>query len=214
METRKHYVMVGSFVLLCLLGIAAFSIWLVGMYDDSQYVPYRIHFQESVSGLNVGGPVKFRGVQIGKVKSMAIEPANTRLIRVDISVLKTAPIKTDTVANLKLQGITGAVFVELSGSDPNAPALVSNDKNNPPEITAELSTLNEIMDILPEILEKISHIAQQVDKVFNDKNISSLNDMVAQWQKISHDVGGLTRTLKEDPSKIIIPSKEKGIPAP
>ncbi len=214
METDKHYFMVGSFVLLTLACIVGFVVWITGSYDEGKYTTYRIHFQESVSGLAAGGPVKYRGVMVGKVKSMMIEPENIRLIRVDINILKTTPIRTDTVANLKFAGITGAVFVELTGEDSKAPKLVSDDISPPPEITAQTSTLNEIMDIMPEILEKVSHIAQQVDKVFNDKNVGALGDMVSQWQKISHDVGGLTRSLKDDPSKIIIPAKDKGIPAP
>jgi len=214
METDKHYLRVGSFVLLTILALAAFFVWFVGAYDNSKYTTYRMHFAESVSGLDVGGPVKFRGVRVGKVKSLLIDPRDTRLIQVDVNILKSTPIKTDTVANLKLQGITGGIYIELNGGDAKAPPLANNDENTPPEIPTQSSTLSEIMDILPQILQKVSHIAEQVDKIFNDQNIASFNDMVAEWQKISHDVDGLTRSLKDDPSKIIIPSKEKGIPAP
>src|ERR1700733_5284338 len=106
METDKHYLRVGAFALLTMLAVAVLSVWLVGAYDNGRYTLYRIRFNESVSGLDVGGSVKFRGGQVGKVQTMSIDPADMRLIRVDISVLKTTPVKSDTTANLKLQGIT------------------------------------------------------------------------------------------------------------
>lgn len=186
METDKHYLKVGAFVLLTILAAALFSVWLVGAHSDSQYTTYRIRFEESVSGLDVGGPVKFRGVQVGKVDTMSIDPADTRRIRVDVSVLKTTPIKTDTVATLKLQGITGSVYVELSGSNPKAADVALSDpvdKDNPPEIPSTPSSLNAIMDTLPEILKKVSHIADQADKLFSDKNVAAVSGMIGGLQK-------------------------------
>jgi len=189
METDKHYLMVGSFVLMTILAAALFSAWLIGVHDSSKYTLYRIHFAESVSGLDVGGGVKFRGMQVGKVEAMSIDPTDMRRIRVDVSILKTTPIKTDTVASLNLQGITGGVYVELSGSSPEAANLVSNNessKDNPPEIPAEPSTINTIMDMLPVILKKVSHIADQVEKLFSDKNIAAITSMIGNLQKASN----------------------------
>ena len=212
METDKHYLKVGSFVLMTILAVAVFSVWLVGAYDSSKYTLYRIRFNESVSGLDVGGPVKFRGVQIGKVETMSIDPTDTRLIRVDISILKTTPVKSDTRASLKLQGITGGIYVELSGSSPEAPDLVSNDKGNPAEIPAEPSTLNTIMDELPEILKKLSHIADQADKLFSDKNIAAASSMIGNMQKASSNAKEAAREIKENPTKLIFAPKEKEKP--
>ena len=161
MQRDKHYLLVGSFVILTILAIAGFSIWLLGTQDKDKYQLYRIRFAESVSGLTVGSPVKFRGVDVGNVKDMFIDPNDITYIRVDANILRTTPIKTDTVATLKLLGITGTVFIELSGSHPDSPPLALNDdENNPPEIPAEPSTIATVMDMLPQITEKISNISE------------------------------------------------------
>jgi len=212
METDKHYLRVGSFVVLTVLVAAIFTIWLVGAYDGNKYTLYRIRFAESVSGLDVGGPVKFRGVQVGKVQTIAIDPTDMRMIRVDVSLLKNTPIKTDTSASLKLQGITGGVYVELSGSSPEAANLASNTEGSPPEIPAEPSTLNTLMDMLPEILKKVSHIADQTDKMFSDKNVAAINDIIGNVQKASHNAKDATREIKENPTKLIFAPKEKEKP--
>src|SRR5207248_11337122 len=99
METDRHYFIEGLFVIVLSVAAAFFFVWLAssGHRDD---VLYRIHFTESVSGLAVGDAVKYRGVDIGTVKAMAIDSADPRLVQVDIKARKDAPVKTDTKATL------------------------------------------------------------------------------------------------------------------
>src|SRR5258708_38616490 len=119
METDRHYFLEGLFIIVLSVGAALAFVWLSGSghRDD---VLYRIHFNESVSGLSLGDPVKFHGVDVGTVKAMQLDAADPQLVQVDVALRKTAPVKTDTKASLKLKGITGVVFVELSGGSTDA----------------------------------------------------------------------------------------------
>src|SRR6478736_4599623 len=114
MESDRHYFIEGLFVIALSIAIAFFFVWLArpGNKDD---VLYRIHFEESVSGLSLGDPVKFLGVDVGTVKAMVIDPQDPHKVQVDVSLHKDAPVKTDTTATLKLKGITGVFFIELNG---------------------------------------------------------------------------------------------------
>jgi len=200
METDKHYFVEGLFIIGFLLALALFSVWLVstGHRDD---VLYRIHFAESVSGLALGDPVKYRGVDVGTVKAMAIDTARPDLVQVDVRLRKDAPVKTDTKASLKLKGITGTVFIELSGGGADAPSLLAaTPEGQIPEIPAEKSSLATILDELPKVIAKFSAIEDKTNKVVAD-------------------VGGLTGRLKENPSLLLWPSKdskdkEKALAAP
>src|SRR5713226_4270960 len=141
METDKHYFIEGLFIIGLSVGAAFFAVWLAGSghRDD---VLYRIHFTDSVSGLALGDPVKYRGVDVGAVKAMTIDPADPRLVQVDVKLRKNAPIKSDTRASLTLKGITGVVFIELTGGSPDAPSLLAvTHKDQIPEIPAEKSSL-------------------------------------------------------------------------
>ena len=124
MESDKHYFLEGLFIIGFSVAAAIFAVWLgsTGRHDD---VVYRIHFPDSVSGLAVGDPVKFRGVDVGSVKSMNIDPDNSRLVLVEVRLRKATPVKTDTRASLALKGITGVVFIELNGGDPAAQTLLA-----------------------------------------------------------------------------------------
>jgi phospholipid/cholesterol/gamma-HCH transport system substrate-binding protein len=193
METDSHYFIEGLFIIGVSIAAAFFAVWLVGTghRDD---VLYRIHFAESVSGLAIGDPVKFRGVDVGNVKAIVLDPIDPRLVQVDVRLRKEAPVKTDTRATLKLKGITGTVFIELTGGNPSAPTLLASTREGQiPEITAEKGTLTAILDLLPKLLEKFSSIENQVTKVVTD-------------------IGGVTSEIKENPSLLLRPPRDKAAP--
>jgi len=184
METDRHYFLEGLFIILLSLAAAAFAVWLSspGHRDD---VVYRIRFPESVSGLAVGDPVKLLGVDVGTVKSMKIDPDNARKVVVEVRLRKDTPIGTDTRASLALKGITGVVFIDLSGSDPAAkPLLAATPPDTVPEIPSEKAGLKAALDELPKVVHKFSAIENQVKNVVTS-------------------VGGLTEKVKENPSLLL-----------
>jgi phospholipid/cholesterol/gamma-HCH transport system substrate-binding protein len=194
METDRHYFIEGLFIIGIAVAAAFFSVWLVssGHRDD---VLYRIHFTESVSGLALGDPVKFRGVDIGSVKAMALDADDPRRVQVDVRLRKEAPVKTDTKASLRLKGITGVVFIELNGGSPSAKTLAAvTPEGQIPEIPAEKSSLATVIDQLPKVIEKFSAIEEQTKKVMTD-------------------VGEVTSRVKESPVMKLFPPKEKTAPA-
>jgi phospholipid/cholesterol/gamma-HCH transport system substrate-binding protein len=242
MENERHYFLVGLFVLGGVLAIFVFTIWLTAR-DDSKYQEYRIHFAESVSGLSNGSDVKFRGVKVGNVKSIIIDPKDSRLIEVDILLLKSTPVKADTKANLKLQGITGVVFIELLGGDPSEPNLVNKDNQDQiPEIPAQQSSLNALIDRVPILLDKASASIDRFNKLLSDENLNATSYMLkngdATMSQLHSIVGGSSKNINdstrsaasamrhlnkaagqlenvsEDPSALIFPPDEKGVPAP
>jgi phospholipid/cholesterol/gamma-HCH transport system substrate-binding protein len=190
METDKHYFFEGLFIIVFAAGLAFFFVWVAnaGHRDD---IVYRIHFAESVDGLALGDPVKFRGVDVGTVKSMAIDPDDPRLVQVDVRLRKDAPIKTDTKAVLKLKGITGVMFIELDGGSPDAPSLASaTTQGEIPEIPSAKSQLTTFLDELPKVVEKFGRLEDKANKVVSD-------------------VGGVTGKIKDNPSVLLWGSKDK-----
>jgi phospholipid/cholesterol/gamma-HCH transport system substrate-binding protein len=192
METDKHYFVEGLFIIGLAIAAAAFSVWLVstGHRDD---VTYRIRFAESVSGLTLGDAVRFQGVDIGTVRSIGLDADDPRLVRVDVRLRKEAPVKTDTKATLKLKGITGVVFVELSGAGADAQSLLSaTPAGQVPEIPAQKSAIAQVLEELPKVIQKISALEAKAGKVMTD-------------------VGDVAQEVKDNPIvKLGSKKKEKG----
>ena len=211
MNSKTNYTLVGFFVLLSVVLITFFVVWLLQPTDEEQEQFYRIDFSESVSGLNVDSPVKYRGVTIGKVKSIRISPRNVEKIEVLISVRKSTPIKTDTVAKLKPQGITGLTYVNLSRGSREAPLLRPKNRHDIPLIRSEPSflvkiertfgsasenlaaTLVRLKTLLGEenqaqvqrILTHSANILQKVDKGLKPQRLKHIDEMVVSIASLS-----------------------------
>jgi phospholipid/cholesterol/gamma-HCH transport system substrate-binding protein len=193
MEADKRYFFEGLFIVVFSAAMAFLFVWLAGPghRDD---VFYRIYFSESVSGLARGDPVKYRGVDVGTVDAMAIDPDDPRRVRVDVRLRKDTPVKTDTKATLKWKGITGVVFVELDGGSPQAGSLLAaTAPGQIPEIPTEKSSIANILETLP-------------------KAISRFTALEGQAKKVLTDVGEVTAKVKENPSLLLRRPKEKTSP--
>lgn len=199
METRQNYLLVGSFVLAGIALIFIFALWISGGRDKDQLQTYHIYFTESVNGLNVGSAVKYRGVEVGKVKKIDIDPNNSSRVEVTADIDRDAPIKNDTIAMLKLQGITGLVYIELTGGSKNAPPLVSEkaDDDVIPVIPSKESQLSQVVTTLPEIAEKFARISDQLLQLLDNKNISAMSQTIQNMQATTAQLAGLTKDVSE-----------------
>ena len=139
METRASYVAVGAFVLALAVGAIVFVIWLARFQGQLEYAYYDILFPGSVTGLQVDGTVRYRGITVGRVYDIRIDEENTELVRVTIEVQQGTPVKEDSVASLEIQGITGVAYVLLSGGSNDSPRLPETSEAPYPLIASKPS---------------------------------------------------------------------------
>ncbi len=130
METRYNYAAVGFFVIAFGLIGTAFSIWLLFGDPTTDYDRYHVDMSESVSGLVADASVTYLGVPVGRVRSIGLHPDDPSRVRLVLEVRRDTPVKTDTTATLRAQGVTGLYYVELQGGSKEAPLLkdVSDEK--------------------------------------------------------------------------------------
>ena len=74
MENRAHAFAAGLFTLVLGAALAAVALWF--SKDDLQLVPYLMTTSSSVTGVKVEAPVRYRGVDVGKVDEIAIDAAS------------------------------------------------------------------------------------------------------------------------------------------
>ncbi len=67
-----------SKLLLILFMAASFVYWYTDQRDKRSYQRYEIYFQGSVSGLSAGSPVRYLGVDVGKVSAHAARPGTAQ----------------------------------------------------------------------------------------------------------------------------------------
>lgn len=182
MNNRVNYPLVGFLVLICFTLLLSFSYWLLKPEQADETKKYLIRFDESVLGLNIDSTVKYRGIDVGKVTNIRINPKNSEQVEVLITILKTTPIKEKTVAKLTSQGITGLSYINLNLGDNNAPFLKTQEGEEYPIIKTIPSLLENIEKSMGTVSDKVSKVlskAEQLLKDENQQNVSLLLEKIA-----------------------------------
>jgi phospholipid/cholesterol/gamma-HCH transport system substrate-binding protein len=184
LEPQGRYAIVGAFVLLLGVAMIASIFWLAGWGRGSEEI-YLVFMEESVSGLDVEAPVKFRGVNVGRVASLDLSPGNPEVVLLTLSIRPDVPILTDTRAQLEFQGLTGLAFVNLVGGTRGAETLRTEPGQDYPVIQSSPSILvrldNGVSELLVSVTETSNHLAgilQEIDPV-------QLASIVASLERLS-----------------------------
>ncbi len=186
-----NYALVGAFVLGLGAVLVAGVLWLAsGGAFQKQYELYLAVLDESVAGLNLNAPVKYNGVDVGKVKSIQLDPANPESVRLIFAIERGTPIKVDTLAVLKTQGLTGIAYVELAGGALDAAPLVASAPGEYPVIRTKPSLAARLENVLTSVLAKLDRTSSNVDAMLSEDNRRALSSTLA-------DMAVLTRTLAE-----------------
>jgi phospholipid/cholesterol/gamma-HCH transport system substrate-binding protein len=173
MEIRARYLLVGAVVLGLLAGLAAFSVWLVRADVDRTLARYESAFAAAVSGLRRGGQVLYRGIPVGRVARIRIDPDNVQRVLVTIEIDRSTPIMTDTVATLEMQSITGIAYVLLRGGTQGA-ARLDPDARPRPQIASEPSSLERVFEDTPALLGRAVAVAERLSRLLEDDNLAAI----------------------------------------
>lgn len=123
MEPKPNYILVGAFVAILGAVVTVGVLWLGKTDYRGVYDRYEAYMRESVAGLSVNSTVKYRGVDVGRVKDIALSPDNPEEVLLTLDIAHGTPIKTDTIAVLETQGLTGLATINLTGGSRDAPPL-------------------------------------------------------------------------------------------
>lgn len=165
---------VGLFVSVAIAAFVFFVIWLTGRTGEQDLTRYTLLFHKDVSGLSVGGPVKYMGMKVGSVILMDIERIEGVKIRVDIDVLSSTPVDNGTFASLALQGITGVAVVNLETEQGEHPPLAVLPDRDYPIIPVRIVGFSALMSNAPEIMNKLNNILGQAEKILGEENQSAI----------------------------------------
>lgn len=174
MDRDSNYVAVGAFVLLVITMAVSFVFWYTDQRDKRTYQRYEIYFPGSVSGLTAGSPVRYLGVDVGKVARIALDPQQRKTVQVLADIDSTAPIDDRTRASLSLQGITGLLFVDLE-QDPKAESTGALAQGQHyPMIRSRRSDFDVLLSNLPALTTHLVELADHFNEIFSDDTVRSL----------------------------------------
>jgi len=186
LETRARYILVGLFTIAGLLGIMAFLLWFARIELDRQFAYYDIRFS-SVSGLSNASDVRFSGLPVGRVVDVRLSPTRDGTILVRVEVDADTPVRTDSVATIEAQGVTGVSFVSIGPGTPEAPLLTPTASEPFPVIEAGRSTLQTLSEDAPELLSETLRIVKEVGDLIGEENAGRLDRILTNIETASDD---------------------------
>ncbi len=184
MYNKINYTVVGIFVLLLSAGMIWFAFWLARWGLQDEYDVYKIEIHESVSGLSKDASVKIRGVDVGRVQSIRINPENIEAVEIFLEIKKGTPIKEDMVAHTQMFGVTGLLSIEIDGGTNEAKTLKPT-KTYIPLIQTKTSYVTRISDSIGDIADSLSEFLVQTKKLISDKNIQAIENTLDHVEKIT-----------------------------
>ena len=175
-----NYTLVGAFVLTLGALLVAGALWLAsGGAWQTQYDVYQAVEEESVAGLNLNAPVKYNGVDVGKVQAIELDHTNPKIVNLFFAIQHGTPVKEDTIAILKTQGLTGIAYVELSGGSVTSPLLRSLEGAAYPVIRTAPSLSARLENVLSSVLAKLDDTSNNINAMLSKENQAAIRRTLA-----------------------------------
>ncbi|HZF18679.1 MAG TPA: MlaD family protein [Burkholderiales bacterium] len=189
MENRAHALAAGLFAVVLAVALVAAGLWF--RRDDIRFDSYLVTATSSVTGLKVEAPVRYRGVDVGRVESIRLEPGGSGRVNIRIGVHEDTPVTRGTYAQLGYQGVTGLAFVSLDDDGSSAEGLKS-ESGGPPRIEMRPSIFDSGMDLVASVKE----LSARLNDLLNEENRKMLTKALAGFEQASRQTAALAEKLQ------------------
>lgn len=192
MAAKQSKFMIGIFVTLAMILTIIAIIW----FGASQYFQkgtlFVTYFDESVQGLSVDSNVKYRGVNVGTVRTIQVAPDN-RLVEVVMKIDMRGGGEKERSAKLKSAGLTGIVYIELD-------RMTDEEGDMSPQLgfPAEYPVIPSRPSDAKYILSMVDRIVTEVNKI----------DIKAIFREIQNIAGGIDQLVNGPKMKNIMANLE------
>jgi phospholipid/cholesterol/gamma-HCH transport system substrate-binding protein len=144
---------------------------------------YVVNFRNtSVQGLIIGSLVKYRGVEVGRVVRIRVNPTDLDSILVDVKIRTDVVVKTDMTASMVFVGLTGQKYIEISGGTLAAPNLAAR---------GEISTSRGLGEKADDIVNNIETTAKRITELLSPENMAKIDAFLTNVEKGSAAVSGV-----------------------
>ena len=202
MDTKINFFKIGLFVIALVTSLLILVFWLGKFgFEKKKFDEYSIYFQESVSGLNIGSSIKYKGFEVGNVSEIKLNPNNSEEIQIDIVIKKGTPIKEENYAVLGNLGITGLKYIELKGGSNNS-KLLQEDENGFRIISSKTSDLTTLVDSTTDLTNQLTLVLGQMKKLLADENIKTISEILGKTQNSMSNVEQFSSYLVNNEKKI------------
>jgi phospholipid/cholesterol/gamma-HCH transport system substrate-binding protein len=196
-ENRAYALAAGSFTLLLAAALLVAGLWF--RRDDVRFAQYVVTTTSSVSGLKTEAPVRYRGVDVGRVQAIRIEPGVSGRIHIRIGVQEDTPITRSTYAQLGYQGVTGLAYVSLN-DDGTSSELLKTGGGEPPRIDLRPSVFDSSLDLVAAVNE----LSGRMNDLLSEENRRLVTRVLGGIERASRQTAELAERLQPGAEKLFV----------
>src|SRR5688572_21380604 len=194
MENKAHALAAGLFTLLLGLAVIAAAMWFSGeTYEKAYYV---LESRFGVTGLNEQAAVRYRGVDIGKVTRIRFDPADSRVVLIDIAIQREMALTRDTFAELRYQGVTGLSYIMLDDRNTSGERLPPATEPGSARIPIKESLFSNIADASQQVLADAREVMKRVNVLLSDENQKQFSSALANIEVTTREIAVLAKAFE------------------
>lgn len=193
---------VGLFVSIAIAVFVVFVLWLTGRDGEEAMTRYTLLFDRDVSGLVVGGQVKYMGMNVGSVVHMDLEKSRGVRVQVDIEILETTPVDSGTYASLASQALTGVAVVNLASEPGEHEPLPAPPRGEYPRIPVREVGFAAVMSSAPEIVAKLDVLLTRAGEMLNEENQAAVGSTLQNVDRLTAALAGGEESLAALPEDL------------
>lgn len=197
MKDKLNLTLVGLFVLVLGITLIAGVMWLGAGGPKAAYKLYLTYMTESVYGLSKDSAVTYRGVNVGLVRNIDLDPGNPERVRLLLEIRADTPIRENTIASLETQGLTGLVHVNLEGGTDTAPELQAKPGEEYPVIPSRVSLMGRWDESVEIVLGNLIEISDRINRLLDDRYLDKVLHELQATLSNSREVSERLRNLLE-----------------
>lgn len=203
MENKAHAMAAGIFVVAITMLLVGLAAWLTR--DTGERDAYEISTRETVTGLQAQAPVRYRGVDVGKVAAIGFDPKVSGNVLMSLEIDRQAPVTQDTFATLSFQGVTGLAFVQLDDTGKAAPRLKPVD-GHPPRIPLQPGLLSKLTAKGEVIIDRVEELSGRMNKLLGDENQQRFSSALDHLGTAAADASQLAKRLDTTVARSVDPA--------
>ena len=195
MENRSHALLAGLFLLI--LGIAATgALWWFGNKTE-EVNTFVVETKGDVTGLNPQGQVRYRGIRVGKVDSIRLDPKDAGITLITIAINTGIPVTRSTVAKLGQQGVTGIAHILLEDNGSNSSEPLPKGQPSPVRIAMQDSLIQELAASGGEVLRQARDLLANMNEILRPENKKIVDRMLTNIEESTARARDATEALHQ-----------------
>lgn len=198
MERGVNYILIGFCFIASLIGLVVFIFWFShsGIFKPDMR-EYKSYTKESVN-IKVDTPIKFKGINVGRVKSIKFRDNSFEEIEITLEIRKDLPIKKDSTIRIDQNGILGSTFISLIQNDKAKDFITSNDD----VLILSKDPMSEVMSAIPNLTGKVNYLLDSANEVLNKNSVKTIAQILFSINEAANNINNIIKSLNKNTDDI------------